>query len=50
MVKWAIELSEFDIRYKPRVAVKGQILADFIAEFTAEAPVEVTTLVPDLPT
>ena len=29
-MKWAIELSEFDIRYKPRTAVKGQILADFI--------------------
>ena len=27
LIKWAIELSEFDIRYKPRTAVKGQILA-----------------------
>ena len=34
LIKWAIELSEFDIRYKPRTAVKGQILADFIMEFT----------------
>ena len=31
---WAIELSEFDIRYSPRIAIKGQIVADFIAEFT----------------
>ena len=31
---WAIELSEFDIRYRPRTAIKGQIVADFIAEFT----------------
>ena len=31
---WAIELSEFDIRYHPRTAIKGQIVADFIAEFT----------------
>ena len=23
IIKWAIELSEFDIRYKPRIAVKG---------------------------
>ena len=30
LMKWAIELSEFDIRYKPRTTVKGQILADFI--------------------
>ena len=31
---WAIELSEFDIRYRPHTAIKGQIVADFIAEFT----------------
>ena len=31
---WAIELSEFDIRYRPRTAIKGQIVADFIAKFT----------------
>ena len=23
LIKWAIELSEFDIRYKPRTTVKG---------------------------
>ncbi|XP_075666693.1 uncharacterized protein LOC142636372 [Castanea sativa] len=34
MALWAIELSEFDIRYQPWAAVKGQILADFVAEFT----------------
>ena len=34
LIKWAIELSEFDIRYKPRTAIKWQILADFIMEFT----------------
>ena len=34
LVKWAIELSEFDIRYEPRTTIKGQILADFIMEFT----------------
>ena len=33
---WAIELSEFDIRYRPRTAIKGQVVADFIAEFTHE--------------
>ena len=31
---WAIELSEFDIRYCPRTTIKGQVVADFIAEFT----------------
>ena len=28
------ELSEFDIKYLPRHAIKAQALADFIAEFT----------------
>ena len=32
MARWAIELSEFDIQFKPRLALKGQVLADFIAE------------------
>ena len=31
---WAIELSEFDIQYRPWTAIKGQVFADFIAEFT----------------
>ena len=34
MVQWAIELSQFDIEYHPRTAIKAQTLADFIAEFT----------------
>ncbi|KAL5581058.1 hypothetical protein UlMin_013500 [Ulmus minor] len=34
LAKWSIELGEFDIQFKPRTAIKGQALADFIAEFT----------------
>ena len=34
MALWAIELSEFDVQYRPRTVVKGQIVADFIAEYT----------------
>ncbi|XP_077226453.1 uncharacterized protein LOC143859723 [Tasmannia lanceolata] len=34
LVKWAVELSEFDIRYMSRPAIKAQVLADFVAEFT----------------
>jgi hypothetical protein len=30
--KWMFALSEFDIRYQPAKAVKGQVLADLIAE------------------
>ena len=49
LIKWAIELSEFDIRYKPRTAIKGQILEIFIMEFTPAEPVEAIQLTPDLP-
>ena len=34
MALWAIKLSEFDVQYRPRTAVKGQIVVDFIAEYT----------------
>ena len=34
LIQWAVELSEFDIRYQSRHAIKAQALADFIAEFT----------------
>lgn len=34
LIQWAIELSEFDIRYQPKNAIKAQALANFIAEFT----------------
>ena len=49
LIKWAIELSEFDIKYKPRTMVKGQILGDFIMEFTPLQSTEATQLAPDLP-
>ncbi|XP_052195975.1 uncharacterized protein LOC127803624 [Diospyros lotus] len=32
MLKWAVELTAFDIEYRPRPAIKAQSLADFIAE------------------
>ena len=38
LMKWAIELSEFDIRYKPKTAIKGQVLADLVMEFTSAEP------------
>ncbi|XP_077228544.1 uncharacterized protein LOC143861508 [Tasmannia lanceolata] len=34
LVKWAVELNEFDIQYLPRPAIKAQVLADFVAECT----------------
>ena len=32
--KWATILGAFDIKYMPRTSVKGQVLADLVAEFT----------------
>ena len=49
MVKWAIELSQFDIRYKQRTTIKGQILADFIMEFTSAESTEIAQLASNLP-
>ena len=34
MVQWTIELSQFDIEYHPRLAIKAQALANFITKFT----------------
>ncbi|KAL0458275.1 UNVERIFIED_CONTAM: hypothetical protein Slati_0454700 [Sesamum latifolium] len=32
LVKWALELSEYDISYLPRTTIKAQALTDFISE------------------
>ncbi|KAJ3698988.1 hypothetical protein LUZ61_002693 [Rhynchospora tenuis] len=34
LLKWAIELSEYDITYAPKTSYKGQVLADFVIENT----------------
>ena len=41
MVRWAVELSEFDIQYEPRGSIKGQVYADFVAELSAGGEQEV---------
>ncbi|XP_072058226.1 uncharacterized protein [Arachis hypogaea] len=37
MVVWAVELSQYDLQYKPRQAIKAQAMADFLVEVTREA-------------
>ena len=34
IAKWGTLLGSFDIRYRPQSAVKGQVLTDFVAEFS----------------
>jgi len=34
MIGWSVELSDFDIHYQPRGAIKSQCLADFLAKLT----------------
>ncbi|RVX12416.1 Retrovirus-related Pol polyprotein from transposon 412 [Vitis vinifera] len=34
MLQWAIELSEFGIEFQPRLSKKGQVMADFVLEYS----------------
>ena len=48
LMKWAIEMSEFDIRYRPKNVIKGQVLADFVMEFTLAEPAKDAQTTTDL--
>ncbi|KAL0301716.1 UNVERIFIED_CONTAM: hypothetical protein Sradi_6448400 [Sesamum radiatum] len=41
LVKWAIELSEYDISYLPRTTIKAQALANFVSEMKGTTQEEV---------
>ena len=47
VAKWNIILGAFDIKYMPRTSIKGQVLADLVAEFT-EPPIEELNLAEDM--
>jgi hypothetical protein len=34
IIKWSVELGEFDIEFCPRQAIKSQILVDFVSKWT----------------
>ena len=38
IAKWGASLGAFDIQYKARILIKGQVLTDFIIEFTSRHP------------
>jgi len=37
MVRWVVELSEFDVQYEPRGPIKGQVYVDFVVELSLTA-------------
>ncbi|XP_022871547.1 uncharacterized protein LOC111390699 [Olea europaea var. sylvestris] len=39
MVKWAVKLGQFDIKYTPHSSIKSQALVDFVSEF-CNVPIE----------
>ncbi|KAK4404285.1 hypothetical protein Sango_0797100 [Sesamum angolense] len=41
LIKWTIELSEYDISYLPQTTTKDQALADFVSEVTGMTQEEV---------
>ena len=40
IAKWAAELNPYGIKYEPRTAIKGQVLANFIVGFTPGDPTQ----------
>ena len=34
MLQWAIELSKYGIEYQPKLSMKGQVMADFVLEYS----------------
>ena len=41
IAKWGTRLGSFDIRYRPESSVKGQVLADFVVEFSTKGGKEI---------
>ena len=35
MVRWAVELSEFDVQYETRGSIKGQVYTNFVVELSS---------------
>ena len=44
LLKWAIELGQFEVNFHPRMTIKGQALSNIIAKFTYSNIVEVTRI------
>ena len=42
LLKWVIELGQFEVNFYPRIVIKRQALGNVIAEFTYSNTVDVT--------
>ncbi|GAV90510.1 hypothetical protein CFOL_v3_33919, partial [Cephalotus follicularis] len=40
LVKWSVELGEYNVRYKARPVIKSQVLADFVGDNTPTESME----------
>ncbi|XP_050258808.1 uncharacterized protein LOC126703779 [Quercus robur] len=49
LAKWGTRLGSFDIRYRPKNLVKGQVLADFVAEFSPRGGIKIICPVEVIP-
>ncbi|PKI42156.1 hypothetical protein CRG98_037452, partial [Punica granatum] len=47
IAKWRCQLTEYDIKYVPRTSVKGQAIADHLAEFPIEDDTPINSDFPD---
>ena len=41
LLKWGTQLGSFHIRYRPKSSMKGQVLVDFVVEFSLRRQVEI---------
>ncbi|GKV52265.1 hypothetical protein SLEP1_g58853 [Rubroshorea leprosula] len=46
LIRWSVELSEYDLKFQPRTTIKGQAVANFLVEC---APAAVKEKVPEYP-
>ena len=49
IAKWGTRLGSFDIRYRPRSLMKGQILTDFVAKFSSKGGKEMVCPIEVIP-
>ena len=49
IAKWGTRMGSFNIRYKPRSLVKGQVLVEFIAKFSSRQGIEIVYPVKVIP-